>query len=210
LWEGWESEWDSVKAAYEPITGWFEPEAAVAFWLICRAMVSPDEPIVEIGAYCGRSTSILNEIKRKVGGVPAVTLDSFAGSSWMSVRKDLPHYDAEKGRFDSLIEYRETWWRNEFAGRIITVMGLSHEFARFWGGGPIGALLVDGTHFYDAIKLDIDLWCSKIHLGGYAMFHDYHPKNFPEVHKIVNELLGWSGWEKVALCGSLMVVRRVA
>ena len=54
----------------------------------------------------------------------------------------------------------------------------------------IDFIYIDGRHDYESIKLDLELYLPKLKNGGIIGGHDYNKKNWPEVCRAVNEVIG--------------------
>lgn len=57
-------------------------------------------------------------------------------------------------------------------GYIIPIPGTSEEVLKRWDGRKIDMLFVDGTHTYEAVKIDCQ-WMQYIPAGGVAVFDDW-------------------------------------
>lgn len=49
----------------------------------------------------------------------------------------------------------------------------SQETAKTWDNGKISLLLIDGNHYYEPVKADINSWYPHMKPGGQIFFHDF-------------------------------------
>ena len=72
------------------------------------------------------------------------------------------------------------------------ILGDSKEVAKTWDKGELSLIFIDGDHFYEAVKADINGWFPHLKNGGVMLFHDYDPP-YGAVSMAVNELVRDSG-----------------
>lgn len=84
--------------------------------------------------------------------------------------------------------------------------------------GPIHILLIDGNHYLESVRGDIQGWVPKVAVGGVVMFHDFsHPQGdivrLRGIRKAVEEWQAsedWSGqWQESGHEDSVIVFERV-
>lgn len=66
------------------------------------------------------------------------------------------------------------------------ITGRSDEVVRQYNK-QIDALLVDGSHTYDGVYRDCELWIPKVKENGYILFHDYNRTSLPGIRKAVDQ-----------------------
>ena len=76
----------------------------------------------------------------------------------------------------------------EFGCRFRLFHGFSADAAKFINNASVDCIFIDGDHTYGGVKLDINLFFSKLAINGYMIFDDYSWQ-FPGVIKAVDELV---------------------
>lgn len=174
-----DEQWEKV----DRIDGWLTREEADLLYGLC------DGPWLEIGAWKGKSTTVLAET-----GHPGTVIDWFRGS---------PEHD------------RDTWTLPEYAENmrdyphVRTCVLTAEECGGIY---PDGRSLIhfDGDHSYEATAEAFDLYEFLLDEGGVAVFHDYRDgasDPWPGVTKFVDELIESGEWEKVAQAGRSIALR---
>lgn len=183
------------------IDGWLsDDEGELLIAATVQALTTLPEPhtIVEIGSYCGRSTSVLASVAKAI-------------EPECKVHAIDPH-DGEVGALDSgvqrLAPTRARFERNiasaGLADQVVTIAARSYETA--WHR-PISLLMVDGLHDYANVSRDFRHFEQWLVDGALIAFHDYAPY-YPGVKAFVDELLSAGGYEEAHCAASLMLVRR--
>ncbi len=130
-------------------------------------------PLLEIGAYCGKSAIYLGAAAREQGTV-LFSVDHHRGSE--ENRAGWEHHDASlvdptTGRLDTLPSFRRAIEDAGLEDVVIAVVGESTAVARHWGT-PLGVLFVDGGHGRAVVQADYDAWAGHVAPGGLLVFHD--------------------------------------
>lgn len=133
-------------------------------------------PIVEIGAYCGRSALYLGPVARAAGTILA-SVDHHRGSEehqpgWDWHDPDL--WDAEAGALDTLPVFRDAVRRAGLEDAVVAVVGGSPAAAQLLGA-RVGMVFIDGGHSRAAALADWRAWAGKIAPGGVLAIHDVFP-----------------------------------
>lgn len=167
-----ERDWSRAWPLIDPIEGWLE--GGQERWLFNAARsLSDGSNIVEIGSYKGRSTCCLGfgcyGAKKRV-----YAIDRFDGGP------DLP-------RQDSLREFSENIERCGLSEYVVASVGMSSEIGKNWTK-PIHLLFVDGSHQYEDVVTDFDVFFPKVVANGIVAFHDVDPK-WPGVLRAWNEVV---------------------
>jgi predicted O-methyltransferase YrrM len=133
-------------------------------------------PILEVGAYCGKSALWLGDAARQTGTV-VFSVDHHRGSEenqagWAWHDTDL--VDPETGRMDTL-----PWWRRAIAAAklehfVVGVVGESAVIGSVWGT-PLGLLFIDGGHGDEVVRADEKAWVGHVAPGGLLAIHDVFP-----------------------------------
>ena len=148
--------------------------------------------IVEVGAYCGRSTlylaagiaqAILDREARPEGRERAapdcviLSVDHHHGSE--ENQEGWEHHDASlvdprTGRLDTLPSWRAAVDDAAADDLVIGVVGDSSLVASHWPG-TAGLVLVDGGHGEGPAWADYNAWAPKVADDGYLAIHDVFP-----------------------------------
>lgn len=185
------------------IKGWLsDDEADLLIAGVARALADLPQAsaVVEVGSYCGRSTTVLGAVvkaQRPEARVYAID----------------PH-DGEVGALDQgLVRTAPTlatFRRNIAAAQLDDVVATIQQ--RSWEvrwERPIAFLLIDGLHDYANVSRDFRHFERWLVDGAYVAFHDY-AEYYPGVSAFVNELLATRRYERVELAASMILVRRCA
>jgi len=141
--------------------------------------------VVEVGAYCGRSTLYL------AGGVAAAaeragrqrprtvvfSLDHHHGSEENQVgweHHDASLVDPRTGRMDTLPAWRAAIGDAGAEDLVVALVGDSPTVAERWGS-PAGLVFIDGGHGSEPAWADYRGWAPKVADGGWLAIHDVFP-----------------------------------
>ncbi|MGO9879559.1 MAG: class I SAM-dependent methyltransferase [Acidimicrobiales bacterium] len=177
--------------------------------------------VVEVGAYCGRSTLYLAAgIARaeSLGAAHAVvfSVDHHHGSE--ENQAGFEHHDAtlvnpETGRMDTLPFWRRTIEAAGVGDLAIAVVGDSPTIAARWNV-TAGLVFIDGGHGDAPAWADFTGWAPRVADGGWLAIHDVFPDPamggrppFEIYRRAVSS--GEFAEEQSAQTGSLRVLRRL-
>jgi predicted O-methyltransferase YrrM len=183
------------------IEGWLEPAEGELLLSAAVEALRGDgaRRLVEIGSYCGRSTSVL------AAAVKALSPDS-------RVYAIDPHKGLV-GSLDSVLHsgsptldrFRANLRRAGVDDVVETVLQCSFEVD--WSGA-IHLLLIDGLHDYINVSRDFYHFEEFLAPGSLILFHDY-AAYYPEVMAFVDELLAQGGYRRIELSHTLMLVQKL-
>jgi predicted O-methyltransferase YrrM len=167
--------------------------------------------IVEVGAWCGKSTVYLGAAAEATGGV-VLSVDHHRGSE--ELQEGWEHFDATlvdpvDGRLNTL----PTWQRTiASAGLEACVVGLVGDSATVAAHvAPRAALVfIDGGHARDVAWADYRAWVPHVREGGWLCIHDVF-EDAAAGGRAPYELFCAAreeGFGEVAATGSLRVLRR--
>lgn len=179
----------------DTIRGWFEPEEGDELARLA-GLVDPEQEIVEVGAFAGRSTAYLAEGSYDGLGAHITSLDDWSPAA-------LPGGTDQAAADEVMDEYLD----NVEGSRVTYLRARSTQIAPFWLK-PIGLFFLDATHIYEDTVRDIADWGPHVVPGGYMAFHDYHPA-YPGVVQATDEAVASSDWVHENLVGQLRVLRKV-
>jgi len=133
-------------------------------------------PLLEVGAYCGKSALWLGAAARN-GGTVLFSLDHHRGSEenqagWDFHDPDL--VDRATGRMDTLPFWRQTMAAAGLEAAVVAVVGDSARVGAAWGS-PLGLLFIDGGHGDDVVRSDEAAWIHHVAPGGLLAIHDVFP-----------------------------------
>lgn len=178
--------------------------------------VAANGPLLEVGAYCGKSAVFLGAAAQQCGSV-LFSVDHHHGSEenqsgWEHHDKDV--VDPATGRMDTLSFFRSTIEAAGLEPAVIAVVGESLTVARYWRT-PLAMCFIDGGHGAAPAHGDYENWSPHVQLGGLLAIHDVFPDPADggrPPYEIYQRALASSEFhEEVDLgCGSLRVLRRVA
>ncbi len=195
------------------IGGWFDAGNAHLFEQALSQLPS-SSPILEIGSFCGLSTSLLlHELNRR--RLPNVL---FTCDAWTSLAAAHLQVGDSSIRHDEYFAHvRETFVRNvRFfgQGRLPHSYELpSEEFSRAWRqgeertdlfgrrarlGGSLSFAYIDGEHSYRGCRQDFDFVDAVLESRGLILFDDSADETTWPVRRVVAEALGSGRYEQVS------------
>lgn len=140
-------------------------------WLFNMAANLPDDAvIVEIGSFLGRSTTAMAFASRG-SNRKIFAIDTFQGNTSDFV-KGQNNVDWEGDDF--LAVFKDNLARNGLEDYVIPVKGTSGEIGRQWDK-PIDFLFVDGSHEFEDVVADFELYLPWVKPGAMLAFHDVQP-----------------------------------
>ncbi len=133
-------------------------------------------PIVEVGAYCGRSALYLGPAARAAGTV-LVSVDHHRGSEehqpgWEWHDHEL--WDEAAGALDTLPAFRDAVRRAGLEDAVVALVADSRVAAHLLRG-PFGLVLIDGGHALKTALGDWRAWAVAVAPGGMLAIHDVFP-----------------------------------
>lgn len=143
------------------------------------AKVPAEQVIVELGAYCGRTTAWLAYGSSRGRGARVVSIDPW------DLRTDMPAYavDWEPGyrRGDyadpkTLETYRRHLARCGVQHLVDPIRGFSAAVGAAWPGPAVGLLWHDADHSVGAVAADLEAWLPHLAPTATVALHDVcHP-----------------------------------
>ena len=177
--------------------------------------------MIEIGAWCGKSTIYLGAAAAAVGpGTPAAassvlfSIDHHRGSEEQQPgwdHHDPALVDVRSGRIDTLPSWRRTIEAAGLESCVIGVVGDSRRVAAAWHT-PICFCFIDGGHGEDAAWGDYNEWSPHVQPGGLLAIHDVFPEPAEggrPPFEIYSAALSSGNWVETAGEGSLRILRRI-
>ena len=208
-------------------TGFMPDEEGLALartaGLVCS--LSPEgggTAIVEVGAYCGRSTlylahGVLAALAAGGGRSDPVifSLDHHHGSE--ENQAGWEHHDAslvnpETGRLDTLPAWRRAVEAAGVEDRVVGLVGDSPTIAACWRT-PLAFCFIDGGHGSEPAWADYRGWAPHVTVGSLLAIHDVFPdpaEGGRPPFEVWTAALAGGEFAEDGACGSLRVLRRVA
>ena len=174
----------------------------------------PGATFVEIGAWCGKSTTYLGAAAEETGAV-LFSLDHHHGSEENQPGWD--HHDdgvvdARTGRIDTLPFWRRTVDDAGLGRCVVGVVGDSPVVAAHWET-PLDLCFIDGGHGRDPAWADYRGWAPHVAMGRWLAIHDVFPDPADggrPPYELFCAAVESGEFVEDGACGSLRVLRRVA
>jgi MMP 1-O-methyltransferase len=178
-----------------------------------RAFAHDDPAVmVEIGAWCGKSTVYLGAAAEDSGAL-LFSIDHHHGSEenqagWEHHEPDL--VDPADGRIDTLPWWRHTVVRAALEASVVGVVGDSTAVARAWRH-PLAFCFIDGGHGAEPAWSDFRSWTPWVRSGGWLAIHDVFPDPADggrPPYELWRHALESGQFEEDGQCGSLRVLKK--
>jgi hypothetical protein len=161
-----------LAAALAGVEGWLGNREAWALHEAARTAPGATPVAVEIGSWKGRSTIALALGFRARGSGTVIAVDPHDG----------PRHRARG--LDTFGPFLANVEAAGVAGHVRPIRATSAE-ARPAVTEPIDVLFVDGSHAYEDVLADIDLWSGALRRGATVAFHDAY--EYPGVRRALRE-----------------------
>jgi hypothetical protein len=172
--------------------------------------------IVEIGAWCGKSTVYLGAAAQlaEPSGAVVFSVDHHHGSEenqsgWEHHDTDV--VDERTGRIDTLRFWRSAIEEAGLESTVIGVVGDSPTLATRWRT-PVDFCFIDGGHGDEPAWADFRGWAPKVATGGWLAIHDVFPNPADggrPPFELWRAALGSGEFEEDGEAGSLRILKRV-
>jgi len=170
--------------------------------------------MVEIGAWCGKSTLYLGAAAEATGAV-LFSVDHHRGSEenqagWEHHDPDL--VDPADGRLDTLPHWRASVARAGLEHCVVGLVGDSAVVAAHFTT-PLAFCFIDGGHGALPAQADFDGWAPRVAGGGWLAIHDVFAnpaEGGRPPYELWRAALRSGEWVEDGECGSLRVLRRAA
>ena len=154
----------------------FLPEDEADALVRAAADVARRGPLLEIGAYCGRSSVYLGGVASAADTV-LFSVDHHRGSEENQLGwewHDPELVDPSTGRMDTLPLFRSAIERAGLEHHVVALVGDSPVIARHWGT-PLALCFIDGGHGRAVAHGDYDGWAHHVMASGLLAIHDVFP-----------------------------------
>ncbi len=151
-----------------------DKEGLKLYEVACK--IDPELPILEIGAYCGKSTVYLGAAAKTVKSL-LFSLDHHRGSEenqigWEHFDESL--FDENTGKLETLFEWRKTITKADFDPYIVGLIGDSSAIGKYWNI-KLAMLFIDGGHGEEPAWNDFKYFAKHLCIGGILAIHDVFP-----------------------------------
>jgi MMP 1-O-methyltransferase len=169
-------------------------------------------PCLEIGGYCGKSSVYLGSACKENSTV-LFSIDHHGGSEEQQPGEayfDSELLDKETGKIDTLKSFRKTIADFDLEDTVIPVVGRSAVIGGVWKT-PLCLIFIDGSHAYESVLSDYNIWAKNLITGGYLLFHDIFsdPAKGGQAPYLVYQKAMASGlYEEMPMCESLGILIR--
>ena len=176
---------NEVKKIVEKVDGWLEDEEGELLYRLAKNCLGKGR-IVEIGSWKGKSTIWLAKGSKVGNKVKVYAIDPHVGATFEEFKKNISN-----SQTDDI---------------VIPIVKTSEEVAKDFNE-PVELIFVDGSHEYETVKLDFELWVPKLIYGGTIAFHDTIIKPGPK--KIVEEYVYKSkNFKNIGFVGSTTFAKK--
>lgn len=151
-----------------------ERESDYLYQLALKA--SKKGPCLEIGSYCGKSAVYIGGACKENNAV-LFSLDHHRGSEEQQPGQEYFDPDLlneQTGLIDTLPLFRHTLAVFALEDTVIPIVGRSETIGRAWQT-PLSLIFIDGSHAYESVLKDYQIWSKHLMPGGYLVFHDIFP-----------------------------------
>jgi predicted O-methyltransferase YrrM len=190
-----------------------DDEGVALYWAAVRAgQEVPGATMVEIGAWCGKSTIYLGAAAAETGAV-LFSVDHHHGSEENQAgweHHDTDVVDPRTGGIDTLPFWRQAVDDAALGHHVVGVVGDSATVATHWRT-PIAFCFIDGGHGAEPAWADYRGWAPHVALGGWLAIHDVFPDpkdGGRPPYELWRAALASGDFVEDGECGSLRVVRR--
>lgn len=191
---------EAVRAALL-VDGWLTPKEAGALYDLAYSATGP---IVEIGSYQGRSTTALALGAMAGSKQPVYAIDPFIGVPPSSRKTDLGNESGWNTSTPELL--RANLDKVGINGQVKIVVKKSPDAAEEIP--QCGVLFVDGSHLYEDVSKDLDLYLPKILPGGSVMVHDVVDIDAAVVKAVDERLMNCPDWQVRCRVDSAVIATR--
>ena len=159
---------ERLKEVSKGIPGWLADNEGIFLYNAAKNCTKGE--IVEIGSWKGKSTVWLAEGSKAGKKLKVHAIDPHKGYDSKPTLKDFTE-NIESAKVDDI---------------VVPIVKTSEEAAKSFRK-PVEFIFIDGSHEYDDVKKDFELWFPKVMSGGIMAFHDTLGYDGPR--RVVNELV---------------------
>jgi predicted O-methyltransferase YrrM len=169
-------------------------------------------PCLEIGSYCGKSSVYLGSACKENSTV-LFSIDHHGGSEEQQPGEE--YFDPDllnkkTGKIDTFKFFRKTITEFNLEDIVIPVIGRSTTIGRIWRT-PLGLIFIDGSHAYESVLSDYEIWAKNLIPSGYLLFHDIFSdpeKGGQAPYLVYQKAIASEMYEEMPMCESLGILIR--
>ena len=167
---------------------------------------------LEIGSYCGKSAVYIGGACKENNAV-LFSLDHHRGSEEQQPGQEYFDPDLlneQTGLIDTLPLFRHTLAVFALEDTVIPIVGRSETIGRAWQT-PLSLIFIDGSHAYESVLKDYQIWSKHLMPGGYLVFHDIFPdpeKGGQAPYRVYQLAVASRQYEELPLFVSLGILKR--
>ncbi|MEA1968486.1 MAG: class I SAM-dependent methyltransferase [Thermodesulfobacteriota bacterium] len=195
------------------VKGFMDDHEAEELYLTARKAAELG-PCLEIGSYCGKSAYFIGMACKEKKSI-LFSIDHHKGSEEQQPGEeyfDPDLFDKEQNCIDTFKFFKDTIKRASLLDTVVPVVADSATAGKMWST-PVAFVFIDGGHTFEAAYNDYSMWSKHIMPGGFLVIHDIFmdpDKGGQAPRKIYEKALGSGEYEKVAMTGTLGVLRKLA
>ena len=164
-----------IRKIIKKINGWLSDKEGELLYTLAKNCKGRGV-IVEIGSWKGKSTIWLGKGSKAGNRIKIYAIDPHTGS---------PELKKMYGKIRSFEEFKDNIKNMEVDDIVVPIIKTSEAAAKNFDE-PVELIFIDGSHEYEIVKLDFELWFPKLINGGIMAFHDTNiPDNGPR--KVIEE-----------------------
>jgi predicted O-methyltransferase YrrM len=170
---------EALAAKLRRVDGFLSEDEGWALYQAARrcAQAAANPRIVEIGSYKGRSTIVLASALAEQGRGSVVAIDPHKPTGKES-------YAKEHGERDTYAEFLENLAKAAVEPYVVSVRKIAAQARAEYDMQPIDLLFIDGSHDYDDVVADIELWAPLLADRAIVAFNDPYA---PGVNRALRE-----------------------
>jgi predicted O-methyltransferase YrrM len=194
--------------ALEKIDGWLLLVEATELFFLAQNIKSARPIVCEIGSWKGKSAYVFGTALKQTSGY-VYCIDPFNGAG---DKASTPAYKSEIAQMSvSLLEnFNRTMKAHDIAEKIKTMPMLSELARNTFPETRIDLLFIDGSHEYESVKADYEMWSPLVPSGGSIVLHDVGAVHVDGPRRVFEEeILRNQKWTNVRIVGEMGVARRV-
>ena len=190
------------------IPGWCPDEQGHQLYRLVLELERRGPLIVEIGSFLGKSAIVMAlALQARDDHGLVVCIDPWDGSG--DADSALIYRELTHPEMPLAAEFRANVAAAGVLDYVATVPMRSHEARSHWAEDGCDGLYLDGDHEYDAVRQDLDDWAPLVRPHGWLAMDDVYDPPAGGPGRAAAEFFSRSlGWERVAMCGRMLVVRR--
>jgi len=199
------------KKKIDEIKGFLDERESECLYQLARE-ASKTGPCLEIGSYCGKSAVYIGSACKKNNAV-LFSLDHHRGSEEQQPEQDYfdpALLDEKTGQIDTLPFFRRTLFSFGLEDTVIPVVGRSEIIGQNWQT-PLSLIFIDGSHAYESVLKDYQVWARHLISGGYLVFHDVFPdpsQGGQAPFRVYQLACASDEFEELPMCVSLGILKR--